>query len=394
MISVGNLSLGGTGKTPLVLQLAEWLVGQGERPAILTRGYGRRERCDGVVVVSDGGMHGGGPVRCGQLANLDRAGDEPLMLARAVPRAIIAVADERYLAGVLAEHRLGATVHLLDDGFQHFALARDFDILMTRPGEISEGRTLPFGRLRESPDAARRADFVVVLDSDATTARSEAWTLGVSAASAARRVLSTSRADAMEGGTSAFAGASAVAKATADHRSFSGGWSADRHSHGGGWSVPPTGAAKATPSMEGVAGTVGATGAVVAVAGIAHPEQFFSMVREAGYDVANTVAFPDHHPYTATDIRRLAAVVQSARSQVVVTTEKDAVRLEAAVRLDAAGALPFTFVPVRMRLEVEEWNGLCASVTSAIERARQTRPSVHGPGPRPGAQVQYSFRRP
>ena len=179
MISVGNLSVGGTAKTPLVARIARHLLERGEAPAILSRGYGRTDRADGVVVVSDGTR---------VLADLSRAGDEPLMLAHAIAGARVVVSEDRYLAGRLAERQLGATVHVLDDGFQHVQLTRDLDILMTRAGEAG-GRVLPFGRLRESPDAAARAHFAVVLDADLATARTEAWSLGVSACAGARRVL-------------------------------------------------------------------------------------------------------------------------------------------------------------------------------------------------------------
>src|SRR5687768_2753545 len=110
VISIGNLSVGGTGKTPLVALITQWLIDRGERPAVLSRGYGRVDRCDGVVVVSDGDRI---------LADLNRAGDEPLMIARKISVALVLVAEDRYLAGVLAERRLGASVHVLDDGFQH-----------------------------------------------------------------------------------------------------------------------------------------------------------------------------------------------------------------------------------------------------------------------------------
>ncbi|HUE88354.1 MAG TPA: tetraacyldisaccharide 4'-kinase, partial [Vicinamibacterales bacterium] len=180
VISVGNLSVGGTGKTPLTMAIAEWFIAHGERPAILSRGYEREDPADGVVVVSDG---------AGVRADVSRAGDEPLMIARTVPRAIVCVAEDRHLAGVVAERRLGATVHVLDDGFQHVQLARDFDILVTSPGEITQGRPLPFGRLREARDAAARADFVVVVDADTDTARTEAWELGISGFASARRRL-------------------------------------------------------------------------------------------------------------------------------------------------------------------------------------------------------------
>ena len=182
VISVGNLSLGGTGKSPVVAALAAWLVQQGERPAILSRGYRRRDEVPGVVVVSDGQA-----IRAG----LGRSGDEPLMLARAVPGAIVCVCPDRHLAGVLAERALGATVHLLDDGFQHFSLARDLDVLVTSPGEIAAGSIVPYGRLREPRDAAARAHVLVVMGATAGAATTEGWALGVGLACGAEKVLGT-----------------------------------------------------------------------------------------------------------------------------------------------------------------------------------------------------------
>src|SRR5687767_10320297 len=114
VISVGNLSMGGTGKTPVVAAIAQWLIENGQRPSILTRGYGREDNVDGVVVVESS-------------TPISRTGDEPLMLARQVPGATVCVSPDRHLGGVLAE-KLGCTVHILDDGFQHIELARDLDI--------------------------------------------------------------------------------------------------------------------------------------------------------------------------------------------------------------------------------------------------------------------------
>ena len=279
VISVGNLSVGGTAKTPLVASIARHLLDRGEAPAILSRGYGRTDRADGVVVVSDGRR---------VFADVARAGDEPLMLAHALHGARVVVSEDRHLAGRLAERQLGATVHILDDGFQHVQLARDLDILMTRVGEAS-GRVLPFGRLRESPDAAARAHFAVVLDADLATARTEAWSLGVSACAGARRVL------------------------------------------------------QATHPVESP---------VVAVAGIAQPEQFFQMLTEAGYEIARTLAFADHHPYRSPDIARIAAAVRDSSAATVVTTEKDV------VRLTGLGSLPFGCFAVPMGLEIDGWEGL------------------------------------
>jgi tetraacyldisaccharide 4'-kinase len=180
VISVGNLSVGGTGKTPVVAAIARWLVTQGQRPAILSRGYGRADSPEGVVVVSD----------CdGVLAGVERSGDEPLMLARQVPGAAVCVSPDRYLAGSVAERTLGCTVHILDDGFQHVQLARDLDVLVTTVGEIPNGRVIPAGRLREPIDMASRAHILVVTDATAGAATAEAWALGISLSCGAGRAL-------------------------------------------------------------------------------------------------------------------------------------------------------------------------------------------------------------
>ncbi len=167
---------------PVVAELARWLLAQGERPSILSRGYKRQRAPEGTVVVSDGR---------GALAALDVSGDEPLMLARQVPEAVVCVGADRYISGVLAERRFGCTVHLLDDGFQHLQLARDLDVLVTSVGEIPNGRVLPLGRLREPAAAAARAQLVLVAGATRDEAKAEAWTLGVSGFAAMTRTLAS-----------------------------------------------------------------------------------------------------------------------------------------------------------------------------------------------------------
>jgi tetraacyldisaccharide 4'-kinase len=120
VISVGNLRVGGTGKTPVVAHLARLLLEHGERPAILTRGYGRIRPSDAVTIVSD---------ETTVLAELADAGDEPLMLARALAGVPVLVGANRYRCGRVAERQFGVTVHLLDDGFQHVTLDRDVDLM-------------------------------------------------------------------------------------------------------------------------------------------------------------------------------------------------------------------------------------------------------------------------
>ena len=159
VISVGNVAVGGRGKTPMVATITRELLSMGERPSILSRGYARMERTDGVVIVRD-------PE--GIRSDLPRAGDEPLMLARVLPGASVLVCPDRFLAGRLAEQQLGATVHVLDDGFQHLGLDRDVDIVMVGAEDVSRPLTLPSGRLREPLDTIIAADAVVAADDDVT----------------------------------------------------------------------------------------------------------------------------------------------------------------------------------------------------------------------------------
>ena len=145
VISVGNLSIGGSGKTPFVLLLGELLKAKGIPFDILSRGYGRKTH--GIAMVDPAGTS-------------HDYGDEPLLMARKLGVAVM-VGEDRHRAGAFAEQRLGSQLHLLDDGFQHRALARDFDIVLVTP-EDARDRLLPSGRLREPLIALRRADAVVL----------------------------------------------------------------------------------------------------------------------------------------------------------------------------------------------------------------------------------------
>jgi len=145
VVSVGNLSVGGSGKTPFVLMLAELLRERGVGFDILSRGYGRQSR--GVVVVDPGGLP-------------QDFGDEPLLLARRLGVSVV-VGEDRYEAGLLAESKFGPQLHLLDDGFQHRSLARDFDIVLVTPDDAKD-QLLPEGRLREPLSSLRRADAIVL----------------------------------------------------------------------------------------------------------------------------------------------------------------------------------------------------------------------------------------
>ncbi len=290
--------MGGRGKTPTVALVARVLLAAGERPAILSRGYRRRNPADGVVIVSDG-RH--------RLADLDRSGDEPLMLARQVPGAAMLVSEVRALAAALAEASLGVTVHVLDDGFQHRSLVRDIDVVIVTPGDLAD-RRLPFGHLRSPVRALRDADAVIV---DGDTAAAADVILADQIDPARTRVFTLTR------------------------------------SLGTPWWLEP---AKANPDP-GTGVSVG-MGRVLALAGIASPARFAHALEAAGYVVADRLSLSDHHPFTRRDLARVRAVVARTAVDAVVTTEKDAMRLlplrplgvpVAAVPLDVSIDPPDTF---------------------------------------------------
>jgi tetraacyldisaccharide 4'-kinase len=259
VISVGNLSVGGSGKTPIVAALARMLLDMGQRPAILSRGYARRRATDGVVVVSDGNR---------VLEPVENSGDEPQMLARALPGVPVLVCADRHLAGRLAEKRFAATVMLLDDGFQHLALGRNVDVLVMPASDLDDA-VLPSGRLREPLDAASSADCVLVPGSLEDVSR---------------------------------------VAATFDR-------------------MPVFRVTNHFGSVQGLDASAPSGTRVVAVAGIARPERFFTTLREQGFEIVRELRFPDHHWFSSDDLDRIRTIAKDASADFVATTEKDAVRV-------------------------------------------------------------------
>ena len=284
VVSVGNLRVGGSGKTPIVAHIARLLRDNGFRPAVLTRGYGRRYAAAGVTVVSDGDAI---------LADVEHAGDEPLMLARELPGVPVMVGANRYLSGLLAERRFGATVHVLDDGFQHVGLARDVELLVVDEEDLSD-KLLPEGRLREPLTTAPLADALLVNAGYTTATERIGRALGVPTVFRVTRALSPPRVVA-----------------------------------NGDSVVVPSGAR------------------VFVLAGIARPERFLSDITAVGWQIVGTLIFRDHHRFTAHDIRRLSIDAKKAAAAVVLTTEKDAVRLGGR-EIDG---IPIAAVPLAVGIE-------------------------------------------
>ncbi|MBZ5665248.1 MAG: tetraacyldisaccharide 4'-kinase [Acidobacteriia bacterium] len=255
VVSVGNLSVGGSGKTPFVIALGELLKARGIRFDVLSRGYGRKTH--GVLVVESNGK-------------ASDFGDEPLLIARRLGVPVI-VGESRYEAGRVAEQKFQPQLHILDDGFQHRSLARDFDIVLVTDRDFDD-RLLPSGRLREPLSSLDRADAIVL-------------------PAGFRLDHPNSRRDA----------ACRVSLGVLPQKPI---WRIDRKI------VLPT-----LPP------------APVVFCGIARPEQFFAQVRAAGIAPAVEVEFRDHHAYDRSDVERLLAMRSKLGAGGFLTTEKDAVNL-------------------------------------------------------------------
>jgi tetraacyldisaccharide 4'-kinase len=268
-ISVGNIAFGGTGKTPFVEWLARRLRFEGRRPAILSRGYGRRSR--GVVVVSEGD---------GPLVGADRGGDEPVELARRLPGVLIVVAQRRAEAAGAAG-RLGADLFLLDDGYQHLSVRRDVNLLLLDARDpFAGGGFPPRGRLREPLSALARADAFVFTRIDRAQPPA-----------AARRALAAARPDAPV--------FTARIRATGV-----------RDENGSPVALSALGSRR-----------------LLGVCGIAGPAGFAASLAELDLTPEETLVFRDHQRYGARELDRIRRAAEASGSSWVVTTEKDAVKL-------------------------------------------------------------------
>jgi len=270
VISIGNLTLGGTGKTPLVESIVSLLQRDHLRVGVLSGGYGGR-KFPSPTIVSDG-------KQC--LLPPEIAGDEPVLLAEHLAGVPVILGKDRYAAGMLAVEHFGVDVIVLDDGFQHVQLARDLDILLLdamRP--FGNGRLFPRGDLREPPAAMARAGVVVLTHWQADTAPS-LTTLGP--------LLPT------------------IPLFRSQHEVL------DLRALADGQILPYT-------SLKGQR--------IVAFCGIGMPDQFRQTLQRLEADIMAFVAFPDHHPYTQPEIEQLVLMLRHHNAEILVTTEKDGIRL-------------------------------------------------------------------
>lgn len=302
VISIGNLAVGGRGKTPLVELTASMLMGAGRPVAILSRGYGGAFRGD-VLVVSDGER---------VLADTEAAGDEPVMLARALPGAVVAVGRDRARVGRAVESAFGARVHVLDDGFQHLRLFRDLDVVCVDAEDL-RARPLPAGALRERLSALGRAHVVAVSGEDQDEARAAMASLV--------RDLDPAR----------------VFRVRRQPAGFF-----DR----AGLAVP-------------------APARAFLLTGIARPERVAADVARQGTSVVGHAVFADHHRFRAEEVEASARRAADAGAGAIVTTAKDAVRLPPA----PAGSLPVVVFRVTCAIEdAARYRSLLLAAAGAVTR--------------------------
>ena len=275
VLSVGNLTLGGTGKTPVVIALTEWLLAQGKRVAVLSRGY-RRSSTDPRLLVSDGEPLLVGP---------NEAGDEAFLIAQRCPKALVAVGADRYQLGDWVLHRFPVDCLVLDDGFQHLGLYRDVNLLLV---DATDGEGLaalvPAGRLREPLQAAARATAIVVTRADAPA----------QVADIGHR---------LKGAIGTMPDPIQVVFR------------------------PECLLSVKTGALQPLSWSKGKT--ALLCSGVGHAGSFHSLVEQIGLKVLDEIVYADHHTYTSQDVERVRARASELQAELIVTTEKDACKLAA-----------------------------------------------------------------
>jgi tetraacyldisaccharide 4'-kinase len=278
VISVGNITLGGTGKTPIVNYIARYLAREDRSVAILTRGYGRQST--GRRILNDSRK----PTQHNSSEPYSEFGDEPVMLARALPEIPIIIDKHRYEAGVWAKQTLDVDILILDDGYQHLAVARDLNILLLDATDpFGQFEMVPFGRLREPLYALNRADVVII--TRANRPFDQAQTLSIIKHICGDKVPVLYFYSAI---------------VTLCHFSTKDVYDANQFV---GWNV-------------------------MVMCGIGNPQAFSEDVMQIGLNIVAEQFFADHHAFTQEDLDKVIETARLAGADAIITTEKDAIRLE------------------------------------------------------------------
>ena len=281
-VSIGNVTVGGTGKTPLVALVAEILAENGEKVCILTRGYGR-ENSRQQVLVSDGEKI---------IAEVREAGDEPFELAgKLLGKAIVVANANRVAAGNWARDKFGITAFVLDDAFQHLRVARDLDVVcIDATNPFGNGKILPAGVLREPLENLKRADAIVItranLIEDVSDLKSQ-----ISKYNSTCPIFVSENKISRLVNLNDFAAKSLNSLSAADIEQ---------------------------PEANNY----------LAFCALGNPNNFFEQLRAENFNVTATQTFPDHHFYTPKDIEKLLTKANQTKAKMLLTTAKDAVKLK------------------------------------------------------------------
>jgi tetraacyldisaccharide 4'-kinase len=271
VISVGNLVVGGTGKTPFTLWLADYLCTRGWNPAILSRGYKRRDSAIARV-----------PSTAESYQEVLQFGDESVLMARKAKPVSVWVGQDRRSIGNQAIEAAGADILILDDGFQHLILERNLDlVLLDAHNPFGNGALLPLGPLREPPAHLDRADAIVLTRAEDPEISS----------------LTHSKISSLFPEKTVFSCIHRIAE-------LSIGLNAQRI------------------SLEVLHGKK-----AISFAGIAHPDNLTHLLRKAGIVVVRSFDFPDHYQYRKADMLMLLNAMKEDDTPFIITTEKDMVRL-------------------------------------------------------------------
>ena len=308
VISVGNITLGGTGKTPTVIQLADFLFRNRRYPAVVSRGYGRKNEAD-IVAVSDGKA---------PLLDTAIAGDEPSLIGSRLPGVPVVVGKDRYRAALFTLQVFGPNTIILDDGFQHVRLRRDLDIVLVDAEDpFGNGRLFPSGILREPLKALKRADLVLITRAD--RAANLGWLKSVIRRKTQARIF-----------TSRHSPVDLVDIRNSEQRPFS--------------------------TLRGTA--------VLAFSGIARPASFTALLRSLGADIKQEMVYPDHYVYKKEDMAAIFQKAGDVKATMIITTEKDAVRLKT---LDPEGIWALR-IELKV-VETEEWEKVILGAEGKEQRA-------------------------
>ncbi|HEX8287201.1 MAG TPA: tetraacyldisaccharide 4'-kinase [Pyrinomonadaceae bacterium] len=304
-VSIGNITVGGTGKTPLVAFVARNLAKSGEKVCILTRGYGR-ENPKKRVLVSDGETI---------LAAVKQAGDEPLELARKLLGAAIVVADaNRVAAAKWAREKFGATVFVLDDAFQHRKAKRDLDVVIldgTNP--FGNFKILPAGILRESLSELKRADLIVISRAN----------LAENAEKTKRKIREYNPRCPIFTSENRISELIELKKFNAETQMRENAMKKSNFHLNFNENELPVNSENSEIRNYEIKDKK-----ALAFCALGNPNNFFEMLRRENFNLIATEIFPDHHFYSRKDIEKLEKTAASTGAEILLTTAKDGVKLK------------------------------------------------------------------